>query len=91
MGPGHFVDGVKIPFWVAPGDFDRWIQWDELHRAAYYYVQEYQGIETLRNLKAVKYEELVAEPERITEDVAKSLGLDFGSKPESTEGHGWTA
>ena len=78
--PNCFVNGMRIPYWVLPADYDYWLQADELHRTAYYYVRAHEGMDKLKNLKIVRYEELVTQPKSVIFDVAETLGLKFGPK-----------
>ena len=83
LGPGYFVEGVRIPYWVELSHHERWLQWDELHRVAYYYVRAYQDMAKIDNMVTVRYEDLCREPSRIVAEVADFLHLEW--EPKTSE------
>ena len=83
LGPGRFVDGVMIPHWVEASFHELWLQWDELHRVAYYYVRAYQAIEKIHNVVTVLYSDLCSHPHHTVKELAAVLHLEFG--PKTTE------
>ncbi len=75
--------GVNIPFWVKKHHDDVWIELSEIDRAAYYYIQAYDGIENFSQYNFIRYTELISNPINIVENLADSLNLDFGAKTKS--------
>ena len=76
-------NGVNIPFWVKEYDDDIWIELFEIDRAAYYYIQTYDGIENFSQYNFIRYTELISNPIQVVENLADSLNLDFGAKTKS--------
>jgi len=37
--PNRFIDGLRVPYWVASEDVEKWCKMNELHRIAYYYIR----------------------------------------------------
>ena len=62
---------------------DVWIELSEIDRAAYYYIQAYDGIENFSQYKFIRYTELISDPINVVENLAESLNLDFGAKTKS--------
>ncbi len=78
--PSRIWKKIWVPFWVLPGDEERWVRMDELHRAAYYYILSNRNIRRVKNRIIVRYEDLISEPVKTTHDLAHGLGLMFGAK-----------
>jgi hypothetical protein len=76
--PSQTTD-LLTPFWVAPEDLDRWRQWSELERAAYYYIRNSEGARYVEGTINVAYERLVANPDKVVRELADQLGLEFGA------------
>ena len=80
--PNRIKNGFPIPFWVDREDEETWVEMDELHRIAYYYIQVSCGLEELPGYIQVKYDDLVSDPNNTTTTLADKLGLCFGEKTE---------
>lgn len=78
--PFHLKDGLRVPFWVDAEDADLWCRWDELHRAAYYYIRMNQKLEDIPDCLIIRYDDLIEKPMRMTEILADRLNLVFGEK-----------
>lgn len=80
--PCYFVDGRKVPSWVAENDAENWLAMDELHRVAYYYLTANEPLGKFNDLIQVKYDELLANPHDVIFNLAQQLDLSFGEKTE---------
>lgn len=78
--PNRFLKGIRIPFWVDQQDAEEWVEMDELHRIAYYYIRVNQPLADIPDYIAVKYSKLVDNPEKIIKTLAERLGMLFGEK-----------
>lgn len=78
--PNRYLNGVRIPFWVDPNDDEWWVEMDELHRVAYYYVRVNQAVKDIPGSIIVKYRDLVEKPETTVRLVADRLSLRWGDK-----------
>ena len=78
--PNRFLDGMRIPFWVAPEDDEYWCEMDELHRIAYYYISVNKPVEKISDCITVKYDDLIEGPLGTAKLLARKLGLHFGDK-----------
>ncbi|XOV79189.1 MAG: sulfotransferase [Aestuariibacter sp.] len=84
--PCYLLQDKKIPFWVENNDAEEWLDMDELHRIAYYYIMVNQPLESMPNTYQVKYDELIANPEQVITALAEHLGLAFGEKTKELLG-----
>jgi hypothetical protein len=84
--PHRIVNGLRIPFLVKQSDEEFWLKSDEIHRAAYFYIRSYDGLEQIRNRVLVRYEEMVRNPEKFTRALAEILGMSWGSGTPSLIG-----
>jgi hypothetical protein len=80
--PNRFLKGIRIPFWVDPADDEKWVEMDELHRIAYYYVRVNQPVEKLTDCIKVKYSDLVKDPRETVRSLAKELNITWGEKTD---------
>lgn len=78
--PNHFKNGIRIPFWVKSEDHDQWIEMNELHRVAYYFIRMNKAIVDKPEYITVKYEDLLADPMGTTKALVEKLDLSFGEK-----------
>tara|TARA_B100001964_G_C14005167_1_gene496800 strand:- start:312 stop:818 length:507 start_codon:yes stop_codon:yes gene_type:complete len=80
--PSYFVNQKRVPSWVNINDREEWIEMDELHRIAYYYIRVSEPVERLSGSIRVKYSELVKHPETTVKRVAEKLTLVWGEKTD---------
>lgn len=78
--PNRSLNGMRIPFWVAPGDDKAWCEMDEMHRIAYYYITVNKPVGKIPGCITVKYDDLIEDPLRTAKLLAKKLKLHFGEK-----------
>src|SRR3989344_275607 len=71
---------ASIPFFVLEKDFEKWLKMDELHRAAYNYVQKNRYIENISDCLRIKHSDLLANPAKTARGLAKYLNLFPGEK-----------
>lgn len=80
MWPNRVVNGIRIPHWVAEEDIGSWVEADELHRAAYYYLRGVKPAAQVPNRIVVRYDDLVQDPAAVVARLALTLGLSYGEK-----------
>ena len=78
--PFHQHADQAIPYWVAPEDYERWVQWSELDRCAYYYTRVHALPPNARSIFVLDYDQLLADPLGRVEALAQHFGLRFGPK-----------
>ena len=78
--PRKIYKKTSIPYFVPEKDFEKWLKMDELHRAAYDYVQKNKDIEKISDCFRIKYSDLLANPAKIARNLAKYLNLVPGEK-----------
>ena len=78
--PFHQHADQAIPYWVAPEDYERWVQWSELDRCAYYYTRVHALPPIARSIFVLDYDQLLADPLGRVEALAQHFGLRFRPK-----------
>lgn len=81
--PFYTVNNVKVPFWVKADDAHGWLEMDELHRIAYYYISMNKSMSDLENCFQVKYDSLIKGPESTARSLAEFLNVEFTKKTYS--------
>lgn len=80
ISPNIIYKGYHIPYFVKEKDWKYFIKSDEISRMAYYYNQVYGNLDKIKNGIFIKYDDLIAAPEKEASRVAKKLNLSFESK-----------
>jgi len=80
--PNRFLKNMRIPFWVDPAHDETWVEMDELHRIAYYYIRVNQSVEKLTDCIKIKYRDLVKDPRETVQALAKELNIRWGEKTD---------
>jgi hypothetical protein len=80
--PNRMLKGMRIPFWVEIKDSEEWIEMDELHRVAYYYITVNSPVEKLQDCIKVKYDNIVENPHATVKAVSDELGILWGEKTD---------
>lgn len=87
LGPGSTLHwpfreqaGVRVPYWVAPGDETLWCELAEVDRCAYYYLRMSDAPPENSRVLHVRYAELVAQPVDTAHRLAHWLGLTPGAR-----------
>jgi len=83
MWPYQIVDGQKVPSWVSEEDTQQWLEMDELHRVAYYYISVSEPLSKMDNFIQVRYADLIDNPMTVLSKLAADLGLEFTDKTEN--------
>lgn len=78
--PNRMLNGIRIPFWVGINDDEEWVEMDELHRIAYYYINVNSPVEKLQGCIKIKYDDLVEDPYATVKAVSDELGILWGEK-----------
>ena len=73
--PFYVIDDYKIPFWVDLDKVDWWIKASEIERSAYYYIQQMEALPKITDKTIVKYEDLIASPDKVIETLFSALDL----------------
>ena len=76
--PFIFYKNTHIPTFVKPDDFDLWIGMDEINRCAYYYIASHEDVDV--NTYIVRYEDFIADAEKIISKLSRNLGLNMSSR-----------
>lgn len=87
LGPGSTLHwpfreqaGVRVPYWVAPGDETLWCELAEVDRCAYYYLRMSDAPPEGDRVLHVRYAALVSRPAETAQRLACWLGLTPGAR-----------
>jgi len=78
--PNREINNIKIPFWVNPKDDEKWIEMDELHRCAYYYILMNKSICQISTPIIIKYDDLINDPLKTINKLKTNLKISWGEK-----------
>ncbi len=82
MWPYQIVDGQKVPSWVASKDAQHWLEMDELHRVAYYYISVSEPLDKMDDFIQIRYADMINNPTQVLGSLAESLKLKFTVQTE---------